>query len=146
MPLDPNNLGFLITDVQRLLRREFNRRIEATGLTLAQARCLALIARNEGLRQVELAELLEIRPISMVGLLDQLAGAGLVERQPDPSDRRAYRLYLAPGAEQPLETIRAVADEIRDFSVQDLSQKDRLLLLASLRKMRDRLASRTGDQ
>ncbi len=86
--------GFLLHDTARLLRRDFERRSKSTGLTRAQWSVLAYVARNQGSNQAALADMLEIEPITLVRLLDKLEAAGLVERRPDPADRRVRRLYL----------------------------------------------------
>ena len=100
--------AFLLHDVARLLRRNFTRRITALGLTQAQCRALLFLSRNEGVRQVDLAETLEIQPITLARMLDQLAEAGYVERKADPDDRRAFRLVLTPAAKPALSRIRAL--------------------------------------
>lgn len=91
-----DGFGFLLSDVSRLMRRAFQSRLRDTDLTLAQARTLVHLSRREGLRQVELADLLEIQPINLARLIDQLTAKELVERRADPTDRRAYRLFLHP--------------------------------------------------
>ena len=101
--------GFLLHDVARLLRRNFTRRIAVLGLTQAQCRALLHLSRNEGVRQVDLADTLEIQPITLARLLDQLSEAGYVERRACPDDRRAFRLALTPEARPVLARIRALA-------------------------------------
>jgi MarR family transcriptional regulator for hemolysin len=103
--------GFLLYDVARLLRRNFTRRAASLGLTVAQCRALMHLSRNEGVRQVDLAEMLECQPITLARLLDQLAEAGYVERRPDPEDRRAFRLSVTPAAKPALARIRALANQ-----------------------------------
>ena len=98
MTTHQDNLGFLLADVSRLMRRAFQQRLEGSSLTLAQARALIYVSRNEGVRQVDLADLLEVQPITLARLIDQLAGDGLVERRSDPADRRAYHIFLTPAA------------------------------------------------
>src|SRR5262245_38847974 len=105
----PTTPGFLIHDVARLLRRNFTRRLQGLNLTQAECRALMHLARSEGLRQVDLAELLEIQPITLARLIDELGAAGHVERRPDPSDRRAFRLFLTPAAKPVVAQIRALA-------------------------------------
>ena len=96
---DPeSSLGFLLNDVSRLLRRNFNRRVQTLGLTQAQWRVLAQLSRNEGINQAGLADLLEVRPITLARLIDRLEKAGWVERRNNPDDRRACRLYLTDRA------------------------------------------------
>src|SRR4051812_9261819 len=98
MELRHDTLGFLLADVSRLMRRAFQQRLEGSSLTLAQARALIYVSRHEGVRQIDLADLLEIQPITLARLIDQLAAAGLVERRPDPTDRRAYQVFLTSAA------------------------------------------------
>jgi MarR family transcriptional regulator, transcriptional regulator for hemolysin len=112
--------GFLLHDVARLMRRNFTRRSGSVGLTLAQCRALMHLSRNEGVRQVDLAETLECQPITLARLLDQLAEAGYVERRPDPDDRRAFRLALTPAAKPALARIRALANQTWNDAVGEL--------------------------
>ncbi len=142
MPSPQDSLGFLLTDISRLMRRAFRRHIEGSALTLAQARALSYVAWHEGVRQVDLAELLEIQPITLARLIDQLAGAGLVERRPDPADRRAYQVYLTPAAAPQLAAIRQVAASIRSHALSGLDRDEVTSVLAGLRKMHDNLAAR----
>jgi MarR family transcriptional regulator for hemolysin len=103
----------MTNDVARLLRRNFNRRAQPLGLTQVQWRALARLARNEGMRQVDLAESLELQPMTVARLIDRMEAAGWVQRRPDPGDRRAVRLFLTPKAEPMIERIRALAAETR---------------------------------
>jgi DNA-binding MarR family transcriptional regulator len=137
-----DNLGFLIADVSRSMRRAFQRHIEGSSLTLSQARVLVYVSRNEGIRQVDLAELLEVQPMTLARLLDQLATATLVERRPDPVDRRAYQLHLTPAAGPHLEAIEQVVVTIRDQAARGLEVGELEVVLRALRRMRDNLAPR----
>ncbi|MEI7444678.1 MAG: MarR family transcriptional regulator, partial [Burkholderiales bacterium] len=141
MPDSPDNIGFLVADVARLMRRAFQQRLEGRDLTYAQARALVWLARQQGLRQVDLAEQLEIQPITLARLIDQLAGAGLVERRPDPADRRAYRLHLTRAAAPRIAEIRAIGESIRADALAGLSRAEAAQALGALRRMRDALAS-----
>ena len=85
MPPRDENFGFLLADVSRLMRRSFERRLTGSTLTLSQARALAHISRNEGCRQVELADQLEVKPITLARLRRQAAGGA-------PNSRRKARL------------------------------------------------------
>jgi len=137
-----DSLGFLVTDISRLMRRAFRGRLEGSDLTLAQARALVYVSRNEGVRQVDLAELLEIQPITLARLIDQLAEAGLVERRAHPADRRAYRLYLKAAAAPRLAAIKQVAASVRAHALGGLDKQQIAALAAALQKMHDNLASR----
>lgn len=118
---DPcRSFGFIVSDLTRLLRRNFNRRAQqmGLGLTPAQWQTLAHLRRNEGINQGALAQILEVQPITLSRLIDRLEAAGWVERRPDPSDRRAVRLFLTDGAQPILDRIRAVAmDTVADAMV-----------------------------
>ena len=135
------NLCFLVVEVSRLMRREFYDRLEGSQLTQAEARALKNIAHNEGLKQRDLAELLEVQPITLARLIDRLEEDGLVERRPDPEDRRAYRLHVTPAAAPHLKAIEEVADEIRAHALADLNEKERAAAVAALAKIRDTLRS-----
>jgi len=141
MNLKQDNIGFMLADVTRLMRRAFQRHLEGSSLTLAQARALIYVARNEGLRQVELADLLEIKPITVARLIDKLAASGLIERRHDPEDRRAYRVFLMPAAATHLEAIQKVGDRIRAQAVKGLDKQQADLVSAALRRMRDNLST-----
>ena len=134
------DLGFLLADVARLTRQAFQRRLEHSSLTLAQARALVYVSRHEGIRQVELAELLEVQPITLARLIDQLAQSALVERRADPADRRAYRLFLTPGAASQLSAIEEVAASVRADALRGVDEQESAVVLSALRKMRDNLA------
>lgn len=137
-----DGLGFLLADVSRLMRRAFQRELAGSSLTLAQGRALVYVSRHEGVRQIELADLLEVQPITLARLLDQLAAVGLVERRPDPDDRRAYRIYLTPAAAPHLAAIEQVAVVVRSEALRGVSEADADTLLAALRQMRDNLCTR----
>lgn len=132
-------VGFLITDVSRLMRQSFQRRLEGTNLTLAQARVLLYVARHESFRQIELAELLEVQPMTLVRLIDQLVQAGLVERHPDPLDRRAYQIKPTEAAKPVLATIQFVLEEVRGEMRQGLSDQEYEQLKHTLMQVRDNL-------
>lgn len=134
-----DEFGFLLSDVSRLMRRAFQKRLRDTDLTLAQARALIHLSRREGLRQVELADLLEVQPINLARLIDQLTAKELVERRADPRDRRAHRLYLTPNAAQPLTTIRRVAAEIRTHALRNLEPEQAALAASVLQTIRTNL-------
>ncbi len=142
MTAPEESLGFLLADVSRLMRRAFSQRLEGSTLTLAQARALVYVSRHEGVRQVELAELLEIQPITLARLIDQLAEAGLAERRPDPTDRRAYLIFPTPAAAGQLAAIDEVAAAIRADALRGLDRQQAALVMSALRTMRDNLAPR----
>ncbi|MGZ8347433.1 MAG: MarR family winged helix-turn-helix transcriptional regulator [Allosphingosinicella sp.] len=92
------NIAIEIAETARLLRREANRRFAQLGTTGAQWRVLARLKLSDGRRQVELAEALDVEPITLCRMVDRLEEAGLVERRKDPEDRRAWRIFLTDAA------------------------------------------------
>ncbi len=142
MTVRQDSLGFLLGDVSRLLRRVFQQHMEGSPLTLAQARALVHIARHEGVRQVDLAETLEVQPITLARLIDQLTASGLVERRSDANDRRAYRVFLTSGAVPHLAAIDEAGAAIRAIALQGLDAQQAATLLLALAKMRDNLSAR----
>lgn len=137
-----DSLGLLLADISHLMRRAFQQRRTDNALTLAQARALYYVSRHEGARQVDLAELLDVQPITLARALDQLAEAGLVERRPDPDDRRAYRIHLTPAAVPHLSAIDAIAATIRADALQGLDAQEVAAVFSALHRMRNNLAAR----
>jgi MarR family transcriptional regulator, transcriptional regulator for hemolysin len=105
-----NDLLFVLHDVARLTRTKFDQRARSWGMTRAQCVILKWLRHQPGLCQTELASLCEVEPITTARLIDRLEANGLVERRPDPSDRRMHRLHLLPAADpilNEIETYRA---------------------------------------
>ncbi len=117
-------LGLQLMHVTRLLRKHFDRRATQFDLTRSQWRALKAIARHEGLSQTELAELLELEPIPVGRVIDRLQQTGFVERRPDPSDRRCWRLHLAARAHGVVEDMERIADGLRLEAVAGISLRD----------------------
>src|SRR5918912_2548200 len=98
-PRNPRReFAFLINDVARLLRTYADQRARRLGITRAQWAVMARLEHHEGLKQSELAEMLDLQPITLTRLVDRLCANGLIERRPDPDDRRVKRLYLTAQA------------------------------------------------
>jgi len=135
----PVSLGFLVNDVARLFRRNFNRRVQQLDLTQSQWQILAHLARNEGMRQVQLAEILDLQPISVGRLIDRMQAAGWVERRPDPADRRAFQLYLTDKASPVLDQIRAYSTEMHQAVLHNITQEEEEILLCMLSRIRENL-------
>ena len=105
-------LPFEIAETAHALRKAFDRRAAGLGVTRAQWKVLFRLARVPGMRQIELAELLDVEPITLSRIIDRIEEAGLVERVADPSDRRAWRLHVTAKAMPLIEKLRAIADEM----------------------------------
>lgn len=123
-----DSLGFLISDISRLMRRRFDERARRIGTTRAQWRTLKLLERYQGSNQGALAELLEIEPITMGRMIDRLEEAGLVERRRDPTDRRVWRIHLTAASKPVLHQLHEIADEVFDDVLAGLSAADRTRL------------------
>ena len=105
-------LPFEIGETAHALRKAFDRRAAGLGVTRAQWKVLFRLTRQPGLRQVELADMLEVEPITLSRIVDRLEEAGLVERAPDPSDRRAWRLHVTRTAQPLVESLSAVGADL----------------------------------
>ena len=136
------SFGFLVNDVARLFGRRFDHNGRRLGLTRAQCRTLGYLARNEGINQAGLADLLEIRPMTLVRQIDRMEEAGWIERRPDPTDRRARRLYLTAKARPVLSRIWSVANETRDEALTQLSAAEATALIDLLQRVHLTLSER----
>jgi MarR family transcriptional regulator, transcriptional regulator for hemolysin len=103
--------AFILNDVARLLRTYADFKAAQFGITRAQWAVLVRLDRHEGHNQSELAETLDLQPITLTRLLDKLSDSGLIERRPDPEDRRAKRLFLTPAARPLLERLGVLGEE-----------------------------------
>ena len=140
---DPDSLGFLLGDLSRMLRAELDRRASeaGVGLTPGEARTLMHAARAGPVRQNVLAEGMGVEAMTLSGYLDRLEAAGLIERRPDPGDRRAKIVKLADAAWPVIDRIAPVAAAIRAEASRGISASDRDKLLRLLRHIRDNLAA-----
>lgn len=110
--IDTDSINFLVTDCARLMRAAFERRILLAGLelTTGEARTLIQVASVHGSRQLDIANRMGLEPMTVSVFLDKLQARGLVERQPDPLDRRAKRIVLTDAAD---DMLRAISTEIK---------------------------------
>ena len=138
------SFGFLVNDVARLFGRrfDFNGRRRRLGLTRAQCRTLGYLARNEGINQAGLADLLEIRPMTLVRQIDRMEEAGWIERRSDPSDRRARRLFLTEKGRRILNRVWDVASDTRDEALARLSAPEAERLIELLVRVHGTLGER----
>ncbi|HTV87462.1 MAG TPA: MarR family transcriptional regulator [Stellaceae bacterium] len=132
------NIGAMLHEVTRLMRRHFERRARQSGLPLTrhQARTLMSIARDEGLSQAAIATLLDIEPIALVRMLDRLHEEGLVERRPHPTDRRIRTLWLTAVGWAVVERVLKINAEVREEACAGINPAARDALMHALRQMR----------
>lgn len=145
------NLGFLVCDIARLVRRLFGSMGRDTGLTQPQWQAMFMISHNPGINQVSLADLLEIHPITLTQQLDRMQAAGWVERRTDPNDRRAACLFITPKGRPVLEKLRAIGAEILGIGFGDIDPKLRDTVVETLILVRNRfvaadIAKRSGGK
>ena len=136
--MQTNNIGFLLTDIIRLMRREYLK--SSLDMTPMQARALVYVSHYEGIRQVQLAEMLDIQPITLARLIDQLAEDSLVERRPDPQDRRAYALYLTKNAGQCLDAIDIEVKRVKEMALEGLTPEQISVMMDALDVMHTNLS------
>jgi DNA-binding MarR family transcriptional regulator len=139
------NLGSMVSDVTRLIRRSFDERARDVGVTRPQWRVLSVLLRHEGINQGGLADLLEVEPITLCRMVDRLQEGDLVERRSDPADRRAWRLYLTTKARGLLEQLRPLADNLFDDAMDGLTSDEQAQMMASLDRVRQNLSRRAPN-
>lgn len=146
MPTVPETAAQMTMELHqaaRLLRRTFDRYAREHGLSTSRWQVLYQLAREQGLKQSELAERMDVAPISLARQLDILEQEQLVERRRDDGDRRCFRIYLTDTAEPVLATMRDVANLTRGDALQGLSKADVEQLYQLLARVRTNL---TGEE
>jgi MarR family transcriptional regulator, transcriptional regulator for hemolysin len=139
-------LGYLVHDVARLIRAEFATRAIKHRTTQTHMRTIAYLGRMEGCSQRELAEIIEVRPITLGRQIDLLEAAGLIERRPDPLDRRAVCLYLTAKSRARLDQLHEIGEGIYERATRKLSRTERETLLRLLDTVRETLAEDRAQQ
>jgi MarR family transcriptional regulator, transcriptional regulator for hemolysin len=136
-------LGFLIHDSARLLRKRFEAKGSAYGLSAAQWRLMVRLVKEEGVAQARLAELLEIEPISVSRLLDRMEEGGWIERRPDANDRRVRMIFPTDKSRQAFAAIKSVAGDVYDAALAGLTADEKRVLVKALTAIITNLAD--GD-
>ena len=135
-------LAWEMAETSHALRRFYDRRAAELGVTRAQWRVIAILGHNPGMKQVELADRLDVEPISACRIIDRLEEAGLVERQRDPADRRAWRLSLTATAETLRERLSDLAEEMSSEAFVGLSSDEIETMRGMLARIRDNIIAR----
>jgi MarR family transcriptional regulator for hemolysin len=139
-------VAFNINDVARLLRTYADQRARDLGMTRAQWAVLVRIESSEGLKQIELAETLDLQPITLTRLIDRLCDSGLIERRSDPDDRRAKRLYLTPAARPVLDGLARIGNDLMATVLTGLEPAAVEQLLAQLLVLKANLRNAIAEQ
>jgi len=137
--------GFVVHDVARLIAKRFDQRAKSLGLTRAQYRALAFLARQEGTNQAGLADILDVEPITLVRLIDRMEEAGWVERRPHPSDRRQYLLFLTEKARAIFARMRMIGLKVREDALAGFPIAEREHLIDQLLRVRANLAEPAAE-
>jgi DNA-binding MarR family transcriptional regulator len=130
-------IPFEIGETAHALRKAFDRLAVGMGVTRAQWKVLFKLTRQPGLRQVELADMLDLEPITLCRIVDRLEEAGLVERARDPEDRRAWRLHVTEKAQPLIDELQAVGSELVAQAFAGIDQKDIETTRAVLARVRE---------
>ncbi|MEN9925673.1 MAG: hypothetical protein RL268_1799 [Pseudomonadota bacterium] len=135
------SLPYLLSDSARLLRRAFDARVRALGMTSRQARLLMILHVTEGENQGYYAELLEVEPISLTRMVDRMEEAGLIERRRDPADRRAWRLFLTDRSRCVIDQVRDSLTGLEDEMLAGLEPQQRKALSQMLESIRENFSN-----
>jgi MarR family transcriptional regulator, transcriptional regulator for hemolysin len=138
LPLS-REFAFTLNDVARLLRTYADYKAAQFGITRAQWAVLVRLDHSEGFNQSELAEVLDLQPITLTRLLDKLCDSGLIERRPDPDDRRAKRLFLTAAARPLLRQLGALGEETMAGAMEGVSPSDIEQMISRLAIVKENL-------
>ncbi len=141
-----DRLGFLLHDAARLMRRRFEARASGFGLSAAQWRLLVRVAKEEGVAQARLAELLEIEPISVSRLIDRMQEGGWIERRADATDRRVRTIYPTAKSRAAYAKVKSLAGEVYEEALAGLSPEARRALVGGLARVIDNLSDGEAAQ
>src|SRR5882757_4740830 len=138
MPME-REIAFIIKDVSRMLGTYADQQGRILCISRAQWTVLVRLERTEGLKQSELAEILDLQPISLTRLLDRLDENGLIERRADPNDRRVNRLYLKPAARPLLKQLATLSETLMGTVLEGIEPESMERMLRDLRVVKNNL-------
>ena len=139
LPEEMDTIGFAIGEASRLMRQRFDEYARTYGVTRSQWLVLIALMRQEPVSQVKLASYLEVEPMSLCRMADRLQAVGLLERTPDPDDRRVRLLTLSDKARDLLSTLRAYSGRVQEYIMADFSADEREKLFEQIRVIGERL-------
>ena len=140
------NLLFTLGELARLVRAHADRQARRYGITRAQWAVLTKVERFEGMKQSELAEQMEMQPITLTRLVDRLCENGWIERRDDETDRRVNRLYLRKAARPLLAKLSGLRSEITATALEGISPADASRLLAQLEAIKENVRNAIQDE
>tara|TARA_B100001105_G_scaffold248309_1_gene233930 strand:+ start:65 stop:511 length:447 start_codon:yes stop_codon:yes gene_type:complete len=136
-----NNIGYLLSDSGRLLRKTFDERVRDLGLTAVQARLMLSLVKFPDNNQAFYAERIEVEPITLTRIVDRMEEAGWVERVADPNDRRARLLHLTDKSREIVEPLRAIVNALVEDMAEGLTSQEQDLLAELLGKISANLSA-----
>src|SRR6201996_9311939 len=136
--------AFLIHDVSRLRRVMFDRIVRGLGTSRSQWWVLAFLSRDDGSPQTNLADELDVGKVALGGLIDRLEEAGMVQRRPDPIDRRVKRVYLTKEGRKLVSQKKELDKSVNETTLQGLSEADFEITMRTLEKMKVNLLTAMG--
>ncbi|WP_051228515.1 MarR family winged helix-turn-helix transcriptional regulator [Pleomorphomonas oryzae] len=139
-------VGSLIHEIDRLVKKRFDRFAEATGMSRAQWQVLARVAKRQGINQATLADLVGVEPITICRMVDRLEALGLVERRPDPNDRRARLIHMTETARPGLERMKSAAQALFDEALDGITPDEEAILSRLLGRIHANLLVVTGEE
>lgn len=145
MTNQPPSVGSLIHEIDRLVKKRFDRFAETTGMSRAQWHVLAQVSKREGINQATLADLVGVEPITICRMVDRLEALGLVERRPDPNDRRARLIHLIETARPGIERMRAVAQALFAEALDGITGEEQAVLAHLLGRIHANLLVAVGE-
>ncbi|WP_454616065.1 MarR family winged helix-turn-helix transcriptional regulator [Bradyrhizobium cenepequi] len=131
------NFMFTLGELFRLIRIYADKEAARYGITRAQWAVLAKVERNEGMKQTELAEQMDVQPITLTRLIDKLCDNGWIERRGDENDRRVNRLYLRKAARPLLGKLAGLRSELTATALEGINPADAHRLLAQLESIKE---------
>jgi MarR family transcriptional regulator, transcriptional regulator for hemolysin len=138
--------AIILKDVARMIRTYADHKGSQFGVTYAQWVLLARLDRFEGLKQSELAEMLDLQPITITRLIDRLCDSGMIERRSDPNDRRAKRLYLTPAARPMLVQLAGLGEELMATALAGVEREAVEKMVAQLAIVKENLRRAIQDR
>ena len=134
------HFGYLVHDLARQLRRQFDAEAQSHDLTMPQWRVIAQLAHGDGISQVGLAGLCETDPMTISGVVERLESKGLVQRVSDPDDNRAKIVLITDKARALVSQMKALADQVYGTAFEGISEADKACALRVLNQMSDNLS------
>ena len=138
-------IGGMIHEIDRLVKKRFDRFAETTGMSRAQWHVLAHVSKREGINQATLADLVGVEPITICRMVDRLEALGLVERRPDPNDRRARLIHMIEAARPGLERMRTVAQALFVEALDGITDEEEAILARLLGRIQSNLLVALGE-